>query len=295
MNNQRLPFLLILIGLAGMLLWSSIYIVEERKQAIVLRFGEIADVKTEPGLYFKRPFGFIGMDTVQFVEDRLLTLELEDKSFQVKDGRFYTVDAFLTYKISDPRQFRRTFAGNEGRAEDNMRSRLEGALRQVYGEADFNDALSEKRDDMMRAALIRVEAEVSSLGLDVVDVRVRRTDLSQDVSERTFERMRAEREQEAERLRAIGNREKIRIEAEADREAQVIRAEAKKKAEILRGEGDAERNKIFAESFSKDPEFFAFLRSMRAYQEGIGNSSSTMVLSPDSEFFRYFNDANNGQ
>ncbi len=285
MNSQKLPFIAIILGLIGLAFWSSIFIVDERQQANVLRFGKIVQTQTEPGLYFKRPI----MDQVQYIEDRLITLELNDLNLEVNDGRRYIVDAFLTYKIDDPVVFRQTVAGQLSIAQNRLSARFDTTIRDVYGEADFNDALSEKRSVMMATVLEQLKESGESIGVEVIDVRVKRTDLSQDVSTQVFERMKAERLQEAARLRAIGEQQSIRIRAEADREVVVTVAQANQQAEILRGDGDAERNRIFAEAFKKDPEFFEFYRSMQAYQKAISEDNTTLVLSPNSEFFKYFN------
>ena len=170
---------------------------------------------------------------------------------------------------------------------DNLRTRLDAALRSVYGQRSFEDALSDQRLQMMLEVKRQLTLPAEQVGVTLEDVRILRTDLLEEVSEQTFERMKAERLAEASQLRALGNQQATRIRAEADREASVIVAEAQRDGEVLRGEGDAERNKIFAEAYSKDAEFFKFYRSLQAYQTGIAGSGTTLVLSPDSEFFRY--------
>lgn len=286
--STRFTALAVVIAVLLSVIYSSVYVVTERDQALVLRFGEITQVNTEPGLYFKIPTNFV--ETVQFIDKRLLTIDLDDKVVQVRDGRRYVVDAFATFKIADPRRFREAAAAQLNLAADRLRTRLDGALRQVYGLRDFNDALSVERQQMMLEVRDMIKEEAIGIGLEVVDVRIRSTELPQRVSEQTFDRMRSERLAEAAQLRALGNQEALRIRAEADRAATVIVAEAQRDAEILRGEGDAERNGIFATAFQADPEFFEFYRSMAAYERALQNSGTTMVLSPGSEFFRYFTD-----
>jgi membrane protease subunit HflC len=282
---------LVLAGfvLAAFLVYSSIFIVNEREQAIVLRFGEITRVIREPGIYFKIPTAFV--DTVQIIEDRLLAIEIEDIRVQVRDGRRYIVDAFVAFRIVDPRRFRENVSGSLDIARENMRTRLDAALRQVYGQRSFEAALSEQRAEMMVQVRNQLRPLSSEVGIEVVDVRIKRTDLLPEVSQQTFERMRAERLAEAAQLRARGTELAARIRAEADREAVVTVAEAQREAEILRGEGEAERSRIFAEAYQRNPEFFEFYRSMRAYEHALDGTGTTLVLSPTSEFFRFFTDA----
>ena len=285
---NRLPIVAVVVAILLFLGWSSIFVVNEREQAIVLRFGEIVDVKTEPGLYFKAPFAFVEADNVQIIEDRIMRFDLDDIRVQVSGGKFYEVDAFVAYRISDARRFRQTVSGSVPLAEQRLRTRLDAALRRVYGLRGFEAALSEERASMMREVAEQLRPDAISLGLEIADVRIRRTDLTQEVSQQTFERMKAERLAEAERLRARGREAAQRIRARADREVVDITAAAQREAEILRGEGEAERNATFAEAFSRDPEFFDFYRSMSAYTRALEGEGTTMVLSPDSEFFRFF-------
>ena len=285
---NRLPIIAVIGAVILFLAWSSIFVVNERQQAIVLRFGEIVDVKSEPGLYFKAPFAFVEADNVQFIEDRVLRFDLDDIRVQVSGGRFYEVDAFVAYRISDARRFRSAVSGSVQLAEQRLRTRLDASLRRVYGLRGFEAALSEERSAMMREVRDQLRPDATSLGLEIVDVRIRRTDLTREVSQQTYERMKAERLAEAERLRARGREAAQRIRARADREVVEIVADARRESEILRGEGEAERNAIFAEAFSRDPEFFEFYRSMAAYSKALEGDGTTMLLSPESEFFRFF-------
>ncbi|WP_048646440.1 protease modulator HflC [Nitratireductor soli] len=289
--SNRLPILAIIGAVLLFLVYSAMFVVNERQQAIVLRFGEIVDVKTEPGLYFKLPFAFIEADNVQLIEDRILRFDLDDIRVQVSGGKFYEVDAFIAYSISNPRVFRQAVSGSVQLAEQRLRTRLDAALRRVYGLRGFESALSEERASMMREVAADLRPDAASLGLEIQDVRIRRTDLTAEVSQQTYDRMKAERLAEAERLRARGREAAARIRARADREVVEILASAQRESEILRGEGEAERNGIFANAFSRDQDFFEFYRSMAAYREALDPSGTTMLLSPDSEFFRFFNDA----
>jgi len=268
------------------LLASSIYVVNVRQQAIVLRFGQIAAVRTEPGLYFKLPTNLV--DTVQLIEDRLLRYDIANMQLQVSDGATYVVDAFLTYRIDDPVKFRERAQGDLDLAEQRIATRFDAALRQVYGQRNFDAALSAERPAMMREARDLIRPGMSDLGIDVTDVRILRTDLTADVSKQTFDRMSAERLAQAAAIRAGGQQAAQSLKAIADRQAVEIVAAANKDSEILRGQGDAQRSAIFASAYGADPEFFEFYRSLESYRTALGSSGTTMVLSPDSEFFRYF-------
>jgi membrane protease subunit HflC len=280
----------IVLGIAAIaalyILFSSIYVVNEREQAIVLRFGQITAVHEEPGLYFKIPTSIV--DTVQIVEDRLLRFDIANMTVQVSGGKFYEVDAFLTYRISNPRLFRERAQGELRVVDDRINSQFAAALRQVYGGRDFNAALSEERPEMMRQARDLLVPQLAELGVEIVDVRIRRTDLTSQVSAQTFDRMKAERLAEAALLRARGQEQAQTLKAIADRQAVEIVAAARRDSEILRGEGEAARADIFAQAYNQDPDFFEFYRSMQSYRTALGSSGTTMVLSPDSEFFRFF-------
>ena len=268
-------------------IYQSAYVVNAREQALTIRFGEIQDVRETPGLYFKVPF----IDTVQFIEKRALRFDLEDIRVQVSGGKFYEVDAFVLYNITDPRKFRQTVSADLVAAESRLRTRLNSALRTVYGLRGFEAALSDERTSMMNEVRDQRRPEAENLGIQIDDVRIRRTDLTQEVSQQTFERMKAERLAEAELIRARGNEAGQRIRAIADRQVVEIESEARRDSEIIRGEGDAERNRIFAEAFGKDEGFFEFYRSMAAYAKALADTGTTMVLSPDSEFFQFFGNA----
>jgi membrane protease subunit HflC len=287
--NNRLPYILIALALVLMTAYSSIFIVNQRQQAIVVRFGEIRDVKSEPGLYFKLPFAFMDADRVQYVERQALRFDLDNIRVQVSGGKFYEVDAFVVYKIADARRFRETVSGDRESAESRLRTRLDASLRRVYGLRGFESALSDERASMMREVRADLKTDAESLGLNIEDVRIRRTDLTQEVSQQTFERMKAERLAEAELIRARGNEKGQTRRAVADRQVVEFVAEAQRDSEILRGQGEAERTAVFADAFARDPQFFEFYRSMTAYDQAIGSPDTTLVLSPDSEFFRYFN------
>jgi membrane protease subunit HflC len=275
---------IIVLGVLLLLVYSSVFIVDEREKAIVVRLGEIKRTIEKPGFYFKLPF----VEERIPIEDRMLFSESRDKTVQVVDGRRYQVDASIMLRIVDPQKFRETVDASMARARDRIDTRLDAALRQTYGRRTFDAALSQDRSVMMREIRDQVRAEAVSLGIDVVDVRIRRTDLMPEVLQDTYDRMSAERLAEAAQLRAVGEAQSIRVRAEADREAVELVSKARGESEKIRGEGDGERNKVFAEAFSKDPEFFSFYRSMQAYAKSLGGSATTLVLDPTSDFFKYF-------
>jgi membrane protease subunit HflC len=274
---------IVLIVLA-FIVWSATFVVDEREKALVLRFGEINRIVEKPGLYFKIPIA----DEVVPIEDRMITWTSDNKGVQVVDGRRYLVDAVTMARIENAQKFRETVSADLVRARDRIETRLDAALRQTYGKRTFEAALSKDRAVMMREIRDQVRGEALSLGIEIVDVRIVRTDLMDEVLKNTYERMSSERLAEAQDLRARGEARKTEMIAQADRNYTEKIADARRQSEITRGEGDATRNQIFADAFTRDPEFFAFYRSMQAYAKSMATSGTTFVLKPDSEFFKYF-------
>ncbi len=264
--------------------YSSYFVVDERQKALVLRFGEINRTVEEPGLYFKVPFA----DSVTMVEDRILIWENNDRPVQDVASQVYIVDAITLARISDIKLFRETLGADLGQAEVRVAARLDSALRQTYGRRSFDAALSSDRAVMMREIRDELRTEASTLGIEIVDVRVRRTDLNENVLEQTYNRMESERNALAADIRSKGEATKTRMNAETDRTYTTKLADAQRQSDIIRGEGDGERNRVFAQAFQQDPEFFSFYRSMQAYAKSLGADGTTMVLDPDSEFFKYF-------
>lgn len=275
---------LVVIALIGAVLYMSFFIVTEKQKALVLRFGDINRIVEAPGLYFKLPFA----DTVTPIEDRIIIWENNDRPVQDIASQVYIVDAITLARIKDARLFRETLGADLAQAEARVAARLDSALRQTYGRRSFDAALSSDRSVMMREIRDQVRLEADTLGIEIVDVRVRRTDLNENVLEQTYKRMESERNALAADIRSQGEATKTQRNAETDRIYTIKLAEARKQSEILRGEGDAERNKVFASAFQKDPEFFSFYRSMQAYAKSLGTEGTTMVLDPKSDFFRYF-------
>ena len=280
----------ILAAIVAVLLYMSYFVVDEKHKALVLRFGDINRVVEEPGLYFKLPFA----DTVTLVEDRIIIWENNDRPVQDKESQVYIVDAITLARIDNARLFRETLGADLDQAETRTGALLDSALRQTYGRRSFDAALSSDRSVMMREIRDQLREEADTLGIEIVDVRVRRTDLSKNVLEQTYRRMESERKALAQDIRSQGEATKTRMNAETDRSVTEKLAQARKESEIIRGQGDAERNRVFAQAFEQDPEFFSFYRSMQAYAKSLGSQGTTMVLNPDSEFFRYFGAQNAG-
>lgn len=284
MNQVLRTFGGVLLAGVALVGYMSFFVVDEREKALVLRFGEINRIVEKPGLYFKVPVA----DTVVPVEDRIVIWENNDKGVQVVDGRRYLVDAITVARIADSQKFRQTVGADLTRARTRIDTRLDAALRQTYGRRTFDAALSRDRDVMMKEIRDQVRSEAQSLGIEIVDVRIRRTDLMPDVLEDTYNRMSSERKAEAADLRSKGEATKTRMNAETDRTVTEKIADARRQAEIIKGEGEATRNKVFADAFQQDPEFFAFYRSMQAYANSMATEGTTLVLDPKSDFFRYF-------
>ncbi|MFO1175375.1 MAG: protease modulator HflC [Paracoccaceae bacterium] len=270
------------ILLAGLL--SSVFIVDERNKALVLKFGEIVAVREEPGLYFKVPF----INEVVRYDDRILGLDIEPQEVTPSDDRRLVVDAFARYRIADVVKFRRaTGSGGESFAESRLDKILLAQIREVLGGVDSSAILSENRAALATKIRDAARNEAAALGVEIVDVRLRRTDLPEQNLEATFARMRAERQREAADQVARGNEAAQRLRAAADRSVIETVSDAKRQAEIVRGEADAKRTAIFATAYGADPEFFAFYRSLTAYRDALQAGNSSLILSPDSEFFDY--------
>lgn len=283
--NKGMLGLIALVGVLFILL-SSMFIVDEREKALVLQFGQIRSIKEEPGLAFKIPF----IQEVVRYDDRILSLDTVPTEVTPSDDRRLVVDAFARYRISDVEQFRRAVGvGGERAAQDRLEGILNPVIREVLGSEGVtsNTILSADRAELMSRITTQARARAIPLGIDVVDVRLKQTNLPEGNLEATFSRMRAEREREAADEIARGEEAALRVRAQADRTVIELTSEATKNADIVRGEADALRNNIFAEAFGRDPEFFEFYRSLTAYERGLKGSNSSMVITPDSEFFDY--------
>ncbi|MCK0096265.1 protease modulator HflC [Yoonia sp. F2084L] len=281
---RKSAFLLPAVAVVVIGALSSVFIVDEREKALVLQFGQIVRVQEEPGLGFKIPL----IQEVVRYDDRILSRDLEPLEVTPSDDRRLVVDAFARYRIADVEQFRRAVgAGGEEAAARRLDSILRAETREVLGSVSSNDILSVDRAALMLRIRNSAIAEAQALGLQVIDVRLKRTDLPPENLNATYERMKAERDREAADERARGNEAAQRIRAGADRTVIELVSEAEREGQIIQGEADAQRNEIFASAFGRDPEFFEFYRSMTAYQRSLTPGNSTMVLSPDNEFFNY--------
>jgi len=261
----------------------GLFTVDPTQQALVLRFGQpVRDLIDAPGLYAKVPF----VDTVVYIDKRILALDDERQEVLVADNQRLEVDAFVRYHIADPLKFYQSVFNVQG-ANAQLGGMLNSALRRTLSEASISDIVRNKRDALMADIRDQVKAGAMRFGLDVVDVRIKRADLPEENSEAVFRRMQTERQQRAASYRAQGSQQSQEIKAEADRKVTVTIATAQQQSEQIRGEGDGERNRIFAEAYGADPEFFTFYRSMQAYDTGF-KGDTRAVLSPKSDFFRYF-------
>jgi modulator of FtsH protease HflC len=267
--------------------YSSLFQVYQTRKALVVRLGDPIRVVNEPGLHVKVPL----VDTVIYVDKRILDLENSSQEVIAADQKQLIVDAFARYRVVDPLKFYQTVGNIEG-ANSRLSPFLNSALRAALGEATLTQVVREQREQLMARVREQLDREAQQFGIEVVDVRIRRADLPEQNSQAVYKRMQTEREREAQEFRSQGTQKAQEIRARADRDATVIVAEATSKGEQTRGQGDAERNRIFAEAFNKDPDFFAFYRSMQAYDAGLQQGDTRFLVRPDSDFFRYFLDPN---
>ncbi|HEX4768217.1 MAG TPA: protease modulator HflC [Lichenihabitans sp.] len=265
------------------ILSTAVYTVNQTEQALVLYFGEPVGVVTDAGLHFKEPL----VESIVYLDNRILDLETPQQEVLVSDNQRVLVDAFVRYHIDDPLKFYQT-VGSVSRANNQLASVLNSALRRVLGEATLPQIVRDERAQLMVKIRDLVNTEGARLGVAVNDVRIRRADLPRELSESIYSRMQSERAREAAEYRAQGSEQSQTIQAKANRDVVVIKAEAQKQADMLRGAGDAERNRIFAEAYGKDPVFFSFYRTMQAYVSSLRPDHTRLVLSPSSDFFRYF-------
>jgi len=276
-------FLLPVIVVAGFAIYLSLFVVKEINQAIVLQFGEPKKVIVKPGLQFKIPF----IQNVVFLDRRILNLDAPPEEVIASDQKRLIVDAYARFKIVDPLKFYIS-VGDERVARSRLSTIINSRIRSVLGKQSLATLLSEDRTKQMAIIQEGVNAEAQNFGIEIIDVRIKRADLPQANSEAIFKRMQTEREREAKEFRAKGAEMAVTITSTADKEVTVLLANAKKQSEIMKGEGDGQRNKIFADAFGKDPEFFAFYRAMQAYEKALIGGDTSLILSPDSDFFKFF-------
>jgi len=283
---NRLVTLFVAGFIALMLLSSTVFVVDQRRFAIVFALGQVRDVITEPGLHFKLPPPF---QNVIYLDKRILTLDTPDADrFITAEKKNILVDAFVKWRITDPRLYFVSFSGDEGRARDRMSQIVKAALNDEITKRTVREVISGERGAVMNAVKEKVIAEAREIGVGVVDVRLKRVDYIDQINNSVYERMKAERVRVANELRSTGAAESEQIRANADRQRTVIIAEAFREAEKIKGEGDAKATAIYADAFGKNPEFARFYRSLEAYRATFKNRGDVMVVDPNSEFFKYF-------
>jgi membrane protease subunit HflC len=277
----------VVIVILALLASSAVFSVDQRQNAVVIQFGEVKEVITKSGLHFKWPL----IQNVRYFETRILTFDdPEPLRFLTQGNRPVLVDSFVKWRITDVRQYFLSVSGEAG-ATSRIKQTVAGSLREEFGSRSLHDVVSGQREDIMAKVRQKADADLKRIGVEVVDVRLKRVDLPQEVSESVFGRMQAERKRIANELRSTGAAEAERIRADADRQREVVLAEAYRDAQRVKGEGDARASAIYAQAFSANPEFFAFYRSMEAYKQSFRGKNDLLLLEPNSDFFRYLKDA----
>ena len=281
-------FNLLLVGLVFVVtaVRMTFFTVDEREHVVMFRFGEIVKSDFQPGLHLKIPF----VNNITRYPDRILTYAESEERFLTGEKKNLIVDYFITWRITDPAQYYRSARGDETFAEQRLSAIIREGIKAEFSQRTVQEVVAAERSDLMNQMLVTAHAQAPALGIDVVDVRVMRIELSDEVSGSVFSRMQQERGRVAAQLRAEGEEDAERIRAEADRERTIILAEAYRDAERLRGQGDAQAAEVYAAAYNQDPSFYSFYRSMAAYRSSIGGQQDVLVLSPDSEFFRYLQD-----
>lgn len=286
MNRTSLTVILALIGAVALVSYMTLFTVDQTQQALVLEFGKPKREITEPGLHYKIPF----VQNVEYFDKRILDIDTSSQEVIASDKKRLVVDAFARYRITDPLLFFQSVR-DERIANARLGAILEASLRRVLGGATFADVVRDKREGLMRTIAGQVNGEAAELGVKIVDVRIKRVDLPEANMQAIYRRMQTERQREAAEFRAEGEGASRRIRATADRQVTVIKADATGESERIRGDGDAQRNRIYADAYSQDQDFFAFYRSMKAYEIALPSGDTRLLLTPDSQFFQYFNDA----
>ncbi|EZP39221.1 protease modulator HflC [Janthinobacterium lividum] len=283
---NRIVAALIAGFIAIMLLSSTVFVVDQRKYAVVFALGEVKEVISTPGLYFKLPPPF---QNVLYLDKRILTLDTpEPERFITAEKKNILVDAYVKWRIADPRLYFRSFGGDEKPARNRMSQIVKAALNDEITKRTVREVISGQRGKVMEAILAKVSAEAKAIGVEIVDVRLKRVDYVEQINNSVYERMKSERVRVANELRSTGSADSEKIRADADKQRTVILAEAYREAEKIRGEGDAKASQIYAEAFGKNPEFYKFYRSLEAYRATFKDKGDVMVVDPSSEFFKYF-------
>ena len=287
MGKNIKKYLILLTALA-IVLQSSLFTVDQRQQVLILQFGEPIRVINSPGIKFKLPF----IQNTVFFEKRIIDLSLPEQEVIASDQKRLIINAYTKFQITDPLKFYTTVGSSFG-LSNKLSGILDSSLRQVIGEVNLNELLTENRGDIMKKIKEAVGNSSKIFGINIIDVRIMRADLPKENSDAIYARMQTEREKEAREIRAKGAEEADKIRAEANKQKTIILAEAKKNADIVRGNGESQANKIYASSLGKDPEFADFYRSMSAYKIALGNNNTKMIISQDNNFFKYFNNSKN--
>ena len=290
---RRASIIVFIVALAAFLVLSmSVYTVDQRKAAIKFQLGEVIDVQTRPGLYFLVPF----MQNVRLYDTRIQTMEPRDpERFLTSENRNVLVDSFVKWKVDDVRLYYVSVRGDPVQAEARIAQTVNDALRAEFAKRTVHDVVSGERDKIMSVVTKRVDEDLRRIGVDIVDVRLKRVDFVPEISADVYRRMESERKRVANELRATGQAEGEKIKADADRQRQIIVADAYRDAQRVKGEGDAQASRIYAEAFGKNPEFYSFYRSMEAYRQSLRSKSDVMVLDPSSDFFKYLKSPGRGQ
>jgi len=290
MNNRMVPYL---IGVFALLVIASLsmFTVDQRERAIVFQLGEIREVIAQPGLHFKLPL----IQNVRFLDNRILTLDTpETERFITSEKKNVLVDSFVKWRIEDIKQYYISVQGDEARAQTRLAQTINSALREEFGKRTVHDVVSGEREEIMRVVRNSVDEDAKKIGVVIVDVRLKRVELPQEVSESVYRRMEAERKSVAAELRSQGFSAAEKIRAEGERAREVIIAEAYREAQRVKGDGDRKATAIYGKAFSENPEFYAFYRSLEAYRAGFKNKSDVLVLEPNSEFFKYLKSPGKG-
>ena len=277
----------IIVPVIAFLVWSSVFTVDEREEAILFQFGEIIESDFEPGLHFKIPF----INNVRKFDNRILTIDQKPERFLTQEKKDLIVDSYVKWRITDVVQYFKTTQGDELTAGRLLYENINNGLRNEFGKRTIQEVVSGDRAEIMGVMTTKASERAKSLGVEVVDVRVKKVDYPERVSNSVYQRMRAEREREARDFRSKGHEASERIQADADRQRSILVAEAYRDAEVLRGEGDAKATDTYAKAFNKDREFYKFYRSMTAYAKTFSNAGDVILLEPDSDYFQYFKDS----
>jgi modulator of FtsH protease HflC len=282
--NKNIGSLLVVLLIGLVVLSGSVFTVDQRQNALVFQLGEVVSVKKKPGLYFKLPL----VQNIRYFDTRIQTLDaLDPERFITSEKKNVLVDSFIKWRVIDARQFYVSVGGDEMRAQIRLNQTVNDGLRAEFGKRTINEVVSGRREEIMSIIRAKADQDARKIGVQVVDVRIKRVDLPETVSENVYGRMQAERKQVANELRSTGAAEAEKIKADADKQKEVIIAEAYRDAQRVKGEGDAKASAVYAAAYGKNPEFYAFYRSMQAYRESFKNKSDVMVLDPSADFFKY--------